>query len=483
MIKMLVFRPEEKREYTRRCENSLREFRKFKLPTRRSGLKELDRASCCYMNTIQPQGIPAVPVKYCLYARKSSEAEDRQVASIDAQIAELQKVAWENNLNIVEVFTEAQSAKAPGRPVFNQMLEKIKHNEADGIICWKLDRIARNPIDGGAISWMLQKNIIKQIQTFGRVYYPTDNVLMMQVEFGMANQFIIDLSINVKRGLRAKCASGWRPGMPPLGYHYDPNCKKGEKKIVIDPDRAPIMKQMFEKVAYQGRSGRDILEWLNEMGFKTRTGHKMALSRIYLILRDSFYYGRFEYPLGSGVFYDGMHKPIIDKELFDKVQARLVVIPRMRAGTKEFNFVKIFKCGKCGSGVTASEKFKRLKNGSVNKYIYYHCMKFRDRYCHEKYIREDNLTGLLLQLFDNIPINKMRISEKLNQEVERHHKFVNSILGQEMAETQTRQVNIRNYAKYLLQEGTRDEKREIMSCLDATIFIKDSQIYIKEKVA
>jgi len=435
-----------------------------------------------YMNnTQQLQEVPVVPIKYCLYARKSSEAEDRQVASIDAQIAELQKVAWENNLNIVEIFTEAQSAKAPGRPVFNQMLEKIKHNEADGIICWKLDRIARNPIDGGAISWMLQKNIIKQIQTFGRVYYPTDNVLMMQVEFGMANQFIIDLSVNVKRGLRAKCASGWRPGMPPLGYHYDPNCKKGEKKIIIDPERAPIIKEMFKKVAYQGCSGRDILEWLNEIGFKTRTNHKMALSRIYSILRDHFYHGRFEYPLGSGIFYDGKHAPIIDKELFEKVQACLVHAPRLRPGTKEFNFVKIFKCGKCGSGVTASEKFKRLKNGGVNKYIYYHCMKFRDRYCHEKYIREDNLIGLLLQLFDNIPVNKIQISEKLNREVDRHRKFVNGILGQEVAEAQTNQVNIRNYAKYLLMEGTREEKREIMSCLDATICIKDSKIYLNAK--
>lgn len=126
---------------------------------------------------------------------------------------------------------------------------------------------------------------------------------------------------------------------------------------------------------------------------------------------------------------------------------------------------------------------KRLKNGTINKYIYYHCVKFRDRYCHEKYIREDNLIGLLLQLFDNIPINKIQISEKLNREVDRHRKFVNGILGQEVAEAQTNQVNIRNYAKYILQEGTRDEKREIMCCLDANILIKNSQIYIKEKAA
>lgn len=258
---------------------------------------------------------------------------------------------------------------------------------------------------------------------------------------------------------------------------------KSKKKIIIDPERAPVMKEMFERIAYQGSSGRDILGWLNETGFKTRTDHKMALSRIYQILRDHFYYGRFEYPVRSGVFYDGKHQPIIDKDLFDKVQACLVHAPRLRPGTKEFNFVKIFKCGKCGSGVMASEKFKRLKNGAINKYIYYHCVKFRDRYCNEKYIREDNLVGLLLQLFDSIPVNRMRISERLNKEVERHRKFVNGILGQEVAEAQVSQVNIRNYAKYILQESTREEKREIMLCLDATIFIKNSQIYLKEKAA
>ena len=95
-------------------------------------------------------------IKYFLYARKSSESEDRQVASIQSQIDVLKDVAKREDLEIIDVLFESKSAKAPGRPVFNQMINRINKGEAEGIICWKLDRLARNPVDGGSISWMLQ---------------------------------------------------------------------------------------------------------------------------------------------------------------------------------------------------------------------------------------------------------------------------------------------------------------------------------------
>jgi DNA invertase Pin-like site-specific DNA recombinase len=105
----------------------------------------------------------AKPVRYFLYARKSSENEDKQVASVPSQIEELKKLAQEMSLNIVEIFTEEKSAKAPGRPVFSQMIADIHKGGAEGILCWKLDRLARNPIDGGTISWMLQQSVIRHI--------------------------------------------------------------------------------------------------------------------------------------------------------------------------------------------------------------------------------------------------------------------------------------------------------------------------------
>ena len=157
-------------------------------------------------------------LRYYIYCRKSSESEDKQVLSLESQLTELKRLSERLNLSVIDVFTESQSAKSPGRPQFDRMLKLITQKKGDGIICWKLDRLARNPIDGGQITWLLQKGIIKHIQAFDRGYFPEDNVLLMNVEFGMANQFILDLSVNTKRGQRAKIQEGWIPHKQPVGY-------------------------------------------------------------------------------------------------------------------------------------------------------------------------------------------------------------------------------------------------------------------------
>ena len=147
-------------------------------------------------------------MKYFLYARKSTDVEDKQVMSIEGQLSELRALAKNEGLEISDEFVEKRTAKMPGRPIFNEMVRRIQKGEAQGIICWKLDRLARNPVDGGQISWLLQQGTIQRIQTHDRSHLSSDNVLMMSVEFGMANQFIRDLSSNTSRGLHHKARLG-----------------------------------------------------------------------------------------------------------------------------------------------------------------------------------------------------------------------------------------------------------------------------------
>jgi len=332
-------------------------------------------------------------VKYFIYARKSSESEDRQMASIDDQINELKKLARDNNLNVVDILSESKSAKNPvGREIFNKMLERIHKGEAQGIICWKLNRLARNPIDGGQISWMLQQGAIQHIQTYGRSYYPTDNVIMMAVELGMANQFIRDLSVDTKRGLRAKAERGWYPTNSTLGYIHNSYKKKGDKEILIDPERFGLVRKMWDFMLTGRYTPNQIWQIAhNEWGLTSKQGRKIAKSTVYRIFNDTFYYGDFEYPKGSGNWKTGNHPPMITKLEFDRVQVLLGnrAIPRPKE--HDFAFRGPIFCGECGALITAEKKTKKQKNGNVHAYTYYHCTKKKNPECSQGSIEEVEL--------------------------------------------------------------------------------------------
>jgi len=343
--------------------------------------------------------------RYFIYCRKSSEKEDRQVLSIESQQSELKKLAEKLNLEVIDILLESRSAKAPGRPVFDEMIKRIEKKEADGIICWKLDRLARNPIDGGQIIWMLQQGVIKHIQTYERSYHPGDNVLLMSVEFGMANQFILDLSQNTKRGLRAKAERGWYPGPAPVGYLNSSYKRKGEEEIVKDPERFDLVRKMFDFMLTGNYTPPKILEIANKKwGFKMRNGKPMPRSAIYRIFTNSFYCGIFEYPKGSGNWYKGKHEPMITEDEYDKVQVLLGRKGRPKPKTHIFAFTGMIRCGECGAMVTAEEKIKRQKNGNIHRYIYYHCTKRKDPSCSQRCIEEKELEKQILDILKKIEI-------------------------------------------------------------------------------
>jgi len=420
--------------------------------------------------------IIATPIKYCLYARKSTESEERQILSIDSQIKEMLAVAQQENLNIVEIKRESHSSKEVGqRPVFNQMISEIREGKYNGILTWAPDRLSRNAGDLGSMVDLMDQKLLVEIRTHSQVFTNNPNEKFLLMILGSQAKLENDnRGINVKRGMKTKCEMGWRPGTAPTGYLNEKNIdKKGQ--CHPDPKRGPIIKQIFEKVANEKWSGRTVYNWLRNIDFKTRYGKLLSLSNIYLILRNPFYYGEFEYPKKSNQWYQGKHTPIINKELFDKVQEVLNenFIPKVES--REFAFTKMIKCGYCGCGITAEEKVKALKDGGFNKHIYYFCTNGKGQECKNPRINEPDLIEALINLVDKINLDKLGVKSRIEQEIARFNKFRIGVLGQK-EEAQESEVNAKNYAKYLLKEGTLIEKRELLFFLKSKLILKDKKI-------
>ena len=200
------------------------------------------------------------------------------------------------------------------------------------------------------------------------------------------------------------------------------------------------------------------------------------MSNIYSILDNTFYYGSFEYPKNSGRWFRGRHTPLISKELFEEVQKQLHLQVKAPNRNKEFAFTRLLFCGACGSGVTAQEKFKSLKDGSISKYIYYGCTRSRDINCKEGYIEEKVLISQLTDIVDNIDLDRSGIKKKLEAEIERHKKFHSGIMGKADEGYSVKDVDIRNYAKYLLSEGSIFEKRDLLMCLKSKLVLQDKAL-------
>lgn len=420
-------------------------------------------------------------VKYCLYARKSTESEERQVLSIDSQVKEMLQLADRECLEIVAMKRESHSAKETGqRPIFNEIVEELHEGKYNGILTWAPDRISRNAGDLGKIVDLMDAGKLAEIRTHGQRFTNNPNEKFLLMILGSQAKLENDnRGINVKRGLRTRCEMGLWPTVPPTGYLtqklMDRKCQ-----VTIDHERGHVVKKIFEKMAYDKWSGRRIHQWLKfELNFMTVGNKNLSLGNLYRMLQNPFYYGPFEYPKGSGNWYQGKHEPLITKELFEKVQEQLKRDNIIRQ-SKEFAFTKLMVCGLCGSGISAEEKYKALKDGTTAKYIYYGCGRSKDRHCKNPYMREEELTEQFSKLMDKIDLNETGVQIKFEEELKRFNKFHKGVLGIKGRASDHQDINLRDYAKYVLKEGSNEEKRELMGCFKSQILFKNKLITLAE---
>lgn len=330
-------------------------------------------------------------MKYVIYARKSSEDKGRQILSLESQVSTMRKLADDLNLTIVKIFTESKSAKKPdNRPMFFEMIEMFEQGKIDGIVCWKLDRLSRNPVDSGKIQWLSQQGIIKDIQTSERRYLPDDNALVFNVESGMANQYIRDLSKNVKRGNKTKLEKGGWLGPAPLGYLNN----KLDRSIVIDKRNSKYVIRAFELCACGNHSLKKIMNILYDEGFRSKKGFMIRKATIHRMLNNCTYYGLIK---NKGKLYNGIHEPIICKNLFDKAQNAIQIKTHTKKQKLFFTYRGFLKCN-CGCVYTASKK---------KGHDYYYCTNGK-KICeaHKEYKRSDNIDELMLEIFDKIQFDE-----------------------------------------------------------------------------
>ncbi|MBU4311511.1 MAG: recombinase family protein [Candidatus Omnitrophica bacterium] len=327
-------------------------------------------------------------MRYFLYARKSTDDEDRQILSIEAQVTETKEYAIKENLQIVQEFIESKSAKVPGRPIFNEMMSLLQKGKADAILAWHPDRLARNSLDGGKIIYLVDKGVIKDLR------FPTyrfDNTaqgkFMLSIAFGQSKYYVDNLSENIKRGIRQKVRNGVYPSLAPVGYLNDPK----SRNIVIDRVKAPLVRKIFELYTTGDYTLDRLKDTITSLGFRTTNDKMIGVSKLRLILTNPFYYGMFKY---WNELFEATHEPIITKKLFEKCQSVLKKRGKPRQSKRTFVFRGLMKCGECGRMITAE----------IHKeFTYYRCTK-RNTICSQKYIREEDLAKQIRGIFQKVSL-------------------------------------------------------------------------------
>ena len=332
-----------------------------------------------------------IELVYYIYVRKSTDVEDKQVLSIEAQIVELRKFAADNNLKIAGVAIEKQSAKQPGHKKFNAMMKDIETGKANGILSWHPDRLARNSVDGGQIIYLLDQSLLTSLK-FPTFWFEntSQGKFMLSMAFSQSKYYVDNLSENTKRGLRQKVRRGEFPGPAPIGYIIDVRTKT----IVVDKRRALFVGEAFELYAKGDQKLESIANFLKTKAITTSGGLPLKRDQIKYMLTNPFYYGHFKY---AGEVHEGKHKPIIEKKLFDQVQTVTVQRGHKQKGTTVPQvFCGLLTCATCHMSITAEKKTKHQKNGNVHEYIYYRCTrKNKSVVCKEQAITETDLTAQL----------------------------------------------------------------------------------------
>lgn len=312
---------------------------------------------------------------HVIYARKSTESDDRQVLSIDSQVQELKVLALRRGLRVDEVLTEARSAKSPGRPIFGQLMKRVQRGEIAGVFAWKMDRLARNHFDTGQVLQALADAKLPRVITPEREYTIDGNDRFLgNFEFGIATKFIDDLRANVRRGNRARFQRGWPNFRPPVGYIED----RVTKTVVVDPERFPLVRKMWDELLSGRMRPMQIARTAEyDWGLRTRKagklgGKPLTFQGVFKLFANPFYAGLIR--LRSGESYPGAHTPMITMDMFEQAQELLGRQGRSRPVHHAFAYSGMLACDLCAGTLVPEVHVKP----SGRRFVYYRCRSRND---------------------------------------------------------------------------------------------------------
>ena len=322
--------------------------------------------------------------KVFAYIRVSTKEQAEHGYSIESQHRILDDYAAGHGLEIVREFVEHESAFKPGREQFREMASTLKRGRGvTAILCYKIDRLARNLSDFAQIVEELGVEIISATEQL------PDNAagrLMGNVQAAFAKYFSEQLSERVALGLETAARSGRWPSLAPCGYR---NVHKG---LEVDPVLGPMVVELFGRYAREDVGISELTEWAARRGLRSRYGGSLERSAIHKILRNPFYHGLVQW---RGSVHKGVHEPIVDQALFDRVQEKLTGKVGPRASAHEFVYRGLLVCGYCGCHLTAS-----LVKG---RYVYYHCSRSKGK-CEQPFYREEAIAGRLRVVVDGLHV-------------------------------------------------------------------------------
>lgn len=351
-------------------------------------------------------------LKYLAYVRKSSEEDDKQAMSIDAQVDAINHQFPDLDITFLRnaegKIGESMSAAKPGRPVFNKMISLLESGKYDGVIAWHPDRLARNAIDAATIVARLQFGTYKDLKFCSFTFEKTpEGIMMLQMIMSQAQYFSAKLSKDVKRGNAAKRKSGQLTGLVPIGYVSISPTNNGRNTYAMpDPDRFDLVQQAFRRYLTGEYSVPEVANWLNSQGFLTpkhpKTGNRpMVSTTLYKMLKNPRYAGFIpdpKFPNDPTHYIKAAFQPMITEEEYNKIQKLLGRKggPRM-PHDKVFEYKGILKCGNCGYAITAESK---------KGHDYYHCThKSKDIKCTQGSVRGEDLEFQLDMLLQQYTIN------------------------------------------------------------------------------